>query len=91
MVCIPYDIYFDEGVELGKLFNMLNDDNIKKIKEFLSKYINSSNYLEMISDVDIQNNQDIIYIMKYLGIITEISGKYYVIIPVAKTLINICQ
>ena len=91
MVCIPYDIYLDDGIELNKIFSMLNDENIKKIKEFLNKYINSNNYLEQINDIDIQNNQDIIYIMKYLGIITEVSGKYYVIVPVAKTLINICQ
>ncbi len=91
MVCIPYDIYLDDGIELNKIFSMLNDENIKKIKEFLNKYINSNNYLEQINDIDIQNNPDIIYIMKYLGIITEVSGKYYVIVPVAKTLINICQ
>jgi len=91
MVCIPYDIYLDDGIELNKIINMLNDENIRRIKEFLSKYVNSNNYLEQINDTDIQNNQDIIYIMKFLGIVTEVSGKYYVIIPVAKTLINICQ
>jgi hypothetical protein len=91
MVCIPYDIYLDDGIELNKLFSMLNDENIRRIREFLIKYVNSNNYLELINDTDVQNNQDIIYIMKYLGIVTEVSGKYYVIIPVAKTLINICQ
>ncbi len=85
---IGYRFYILDNIDIYKLIELLSDPRLRDtIKNLIDMYGTLDGVIYFIDSFKM--DKDILSVLKSLGIISEVDGKLYIIIPNLKVLKNI--